>query len=217
MDSSTPKKIALIQTSTRAIRVGPTVAELVVESFFQASSYSTVEITTIDVSAFKLPVFNEGIIPAMVPQYGQFEHEHSKAWSAAIARYDGYIFVSPEYNFGVPGGVKNAIDYLYNEWIGKPILVVTYGIMGGVNSSESLKKIFEGMKLRVAETRPQLTFVGGGYGPDTQLAIGTGTLGEKTRELWKSDKMKGELVKGFEELVRMLQTTVTSETKAIWV
>jgi NAD(P)H-dependent FMN reductase len=52
--------------------------------------------------------------------------------------FDGYVLVSPEYNNGMPGGVKNAIDYLYNEWIGKPALIITYGILGGLKSSEQL-------------------------------------------------------------------------------
>ena len=55
--------------------------------------------------------------------------------------YDGYVFVSPEYNYGMPGGVKNAIDYLYNELTGKPILIITYGIFGGLKCSEQLETV----------------------------------------------------------------------------
>ena len=96
MASTTPKKIALIQSSTRPLRIGPTVAEIVHGVLKASPSYASTEITLIDVADFKLPIFDEKIVPAMVPTYGQFEHEHSKKWSAAIAPYDGYIFISPE-------------------------------------------------------------------------------------------------------------------------
>ena len=97
--------------------------------------------------------------------------------------------------------MKNAIDFLYNEWIGKPIAILTYGIIGGSTASFNLKRTFEGMKLRVVPTRPRLTFVGGGYGADTQGAISTGNLGEESKKLWAQDKT---IVKAFEELVELL-------------
>lgn len=62
-----------------------------------------------------LSVFDEKVIPAMVPAYVQFAHKHSKVWSAEIAGYDEYVLVTTNYNGGLPGAIKNAIDYLYNE------------------------------------------------------------------------------------------------------
>ena len=112
--------------------------------------------------------------------------------------------MSPEYNFGLPGGVKNAIDYLYNEWIGKPVLIVTYGIAGGSNSSENLKKTLEGMKLRVVETRPQLPYAGPGM-EEMFAAAGAGKVGSKTLELWEGEG-KESLLKGWGELVGLLET-----------
>lgn len=61
----------------------------------------------------------------------------------------------------MPGGVKNAIDYLYNDWIGKPVLIVTYGIHGAQKANASLRTILEGMKLRVVGTSPELKFAEG--------------------------------------------------------
>jgi NAD(P)H-dependent FMN reductase len=148
----------------------------------------------------------------MVPAQGQFEHEHSKKWSAAIAPFDGYIFVSPEYNYGLPGGVKNAIDYLYNELAGKPVLIVTYGIKGGSISSESLERTFTGMKTRVVETRPQLSYAGPGMA-EMFAATGTGKLGPNTIELWEKEG-KEPLLKGFEQLVTLLETPVPEPAKS---
>ncbi|MFD6800554.1 NADPH-dependent FMN reductase [Streptomyces cyaneofuscatus] len=53
--------------------------------------------------------------------WGIYAHEHARRWSEAIAAFDGYVFVTPEYNHGVPGPLKNAIDYLYSEWHHKAV------------------------------------------------------------------------------------------------
>jgi len=210
MATASPKKVALIIGSTRAIRAGPEVVDFVQKTLLTSPATPKPELSIIDIAKFNLPVFNERVMPAMVPMYGQFEHEHSKAWSAAMAPFDGYIFVSPEYNLGVPGGVKNAIDYLYNEWIGKPVMIVTYGVHGGSHSSDMLKGILSGMKLRVVETRPMLKF--GGYPDKSELmtAAGQGKIGAKTLELWEEEG-KEPLLKGFGELVELLETPAPAE------
>lgn len=129
-----------------------------------------------------------------------------------MAAFDAYIFVSPEYNFGLPGGVKNAIDYLYNEWIGKPVLIVTYGIMGGSVSSESLNKTLNGMKLRVVETRPMLSYAGPGM-EEMFTAAGTGKVGPRSLELWENES-KDTLLKGFGELVELLEVPASEPAKS---
>jgi len=210
--NASPKKVALIIASTRPIRAGPEVVSFVHKILLTSPISPSPELSIVDVADFNLPVFNEKILPAMVPAQGQFEHEHSKKWSAAIAPFDGYVFVSPEYNFGLPGGVKNAIDYLYNELTGKPILIVTYGIKGGSGSSENLEKTFTGMKTRVVETRPQLSYAGPGMA-EMFAATGTGKLGPNTIELWEKEG-KEPLLKGFEQLVTLLDTPVPEPAKS---
>jgi NAD(P)H-dependent FMN reductase len=212
MATTTPKKVALIIGSTRAVRAGPTVVDFVYKIFLASPSTPKPELSIIDIATFNLPVFNERILPAMIPAYGQFEHEHSKAWSAAIAPFDGYVFVAPEYNFGTPGGLKNAIDYLYNEWIGKPVLIVTYGIKGGNMTSESLKTTLNGMKLRVVETRPALKYAGPGM-DDMMAAAGTGNVGPNSLKLWEEEG-KEPLLKGFAELIELLETPASESAKA---
>lgn len=151
------KKIALIIGSTRAVRVGPHVADFVHKTLLSSNITPTPSITVIDLATWALPLYNETVMPAMVPTQASFTHPHSIAWSAEIS-YDAYIFVSAEYNYGLPAGIKNAIDYLYNELIGKLAMIVTYGIHGGYMSSRNLKETLEGMKLRIVETRPELKF-----------------------------------------------------------
>jgi NAD(P)H-dependent FMN reductase len=211
MATTIPKKVALIIASTRTVRVGPTVVNFVHKVLLTSPSTPKPEISIIDIASFNLPVFNERTIPAMVTEQAQFEHEYSKAWSAAIKPFHGYIFVAPEYNHGVPGGVKNAIDYLFHEWIGKPVFIVTYGSHGGKFSSDALKQTLSCMKLRVVETRPMLQFAG--QGKEEMMMAAGGKVGPKIMEEWEK-VAKEPLLKGFEELVELLEASSPESTMA---
>ncbi|RMJ16472.1 hypothetical protein BHE90_004056 [Fusarium euwallaceae] len=205
---SSVKKVALITTSTRKPRVGPRVADLVHEIIKNDPDASSgVEITPVDVADFNLPIYDEEVIPAMVPAQASFSKPHTIAWSTEIGKYDAYILVIPEYNSSIAGATKNAIDYLYNEWIGKPAAIISYGVQGGTLASEQLHKSLTGMKLRVAETRPSLKFHGS-RGPDLLLAMGSGGLGEDTKK-----DIEGEapaILKAFQELKDLLEKTPES-------
>jgi len=203
MASSVKNSIAIIAASTRQPRVGKAVAESVKNIIEKGADLKGLELPLVDLAEFKLPVYDEAVVPAQVPDRAQFSFEHSKKWSAEIKKHDGYILVSPEYNYGVPGGVKNAIDYLFNEWKGKPIAIVTYGVGGGAKSSDQLKEILSGVGLRVAETRPQLAFKGG-LGPEVFAAM-AGKLGEDTRAAWEVDQ-KDALVEVVSQLKVLLAT-----------
>ncbi|KAI8713728.1 FMN-red domain-containing protein [Fusarium sp. LHS14.1] len=204
------KKIALITTSTRKSRVGPKVADLVHEIINNdIDASSGVEIIPVDVADFKLPIYDEEVIPAMVPAKASFSKPHTIAWSTEIGKYDAYVLVIPEYNFGIAGATKNAIDYLYNEWIGKPVMIVSYGIQGGTFASEQLNKSLTGMKLRVAETRPSLKFHGS-HGPDLFLAMGSGGLGEDTRKDIEAEAPT--ILKAFQELKELLKAEKAQES-----
>jgi len=203
------KKIGVITASTRVVRVGPKVAEFVTKILF--SQLSPVQGTAftlhpIDIATFKLPVFDEAVIPAMVPAYASFSHDHSIAWSAEIQKYDGFVLVTGEYNTGPPGGVKNALDYLYNEVRGKPFLVVSYGVSGGGYSNDSLRKTLTTMTAKVVETRVCLPFSEKGekvFGlSDEARGAGGGTLGPNSLKEWEAQK--SEIEKGFEEVKKAL-------------
>lgn len=162
----------------------------------------------IDIKSFNLPVFDEAVMPAVVPAQAQFIHEHSKAWNAEIEKYDAYVFVTAEYNFGIPGGTKNAIDYLYHVWIGKPVLIVSYGIMGGRGASASLKTTLEGMHLQVIDTRPSFEFPE--RNPE-QHNMSPGLLGSMEGKLidsvvedWRTKT--GELLQGYRQLIEKLES-----------
>src|SRR5258708_19275227 len=90
------------------------------------------------------------------PTMGQYAGEHTKAWAKKIAAYDGFIFVTPEYNHSTSGVLKNAIDYLYAEWNNKAAAFVSYGSLGGAPAIEHLRAILS--QLQVPPVRHHLTF-----------------------------------------------------------
>ncbi|QPC70869.1 hypothetical protein HYE68_001621 [Fusarium pseudograminearum] len=203
------KNIALITASTRTPRVGPKIASLVHEIITgDADASQKIKITPVDVADFNLPVFDETIMPALVPSKGNFTKPHAIAWSSEIAKYDGYIFVIPEYNHGLAGGTKNAIDYLYNEWVGKGVAVISYGIFGGTSANEQLNHVLKGMKLQVTETSPALAFRDN-VGPDLWLA-GAGDLGEDTKK--DIIAQSPEILKAFAELKDLMNKESSGET-----
>jgi NAD(P)H-dependent FMN reductase len=139
MAESNTKSIAVIIGSTRPKRICDQVTKLVtdtIENHMKSNPNNNspeVKLTTISIASFNLPIFDEVPVPAIVPAFAQYEHSYSLKWSAEMAKYDGYILVTPEYNSGPPGSVKNAFDYLYHELQQKPIMIVSYGRIGGLS------------------------------------------------------------------------------------
>ncbi|GAA1946997.1 NAD(P)H-dependent oxidoreductase [Brevibacterium antiquum] len=142
-------RIAIIVGSTRKHRRGRLVADWVYEHG-RTHSPAGVDFDLIDLSDFSLPVLDEPY-PA---GWGIYQHDHSQRWAEAIDAYDGYVFVIAEYNHGVPGPLKNAIDYLYDEWSNKSAGFVSYGADGGVRAVEQMRTI--AAELGLADVREQV-------------------------------------------------------------
>lgn len=194
------KSIALITASVRTPRAGDTIAAWV-SSVLDTRPSDDLTIKPLSIASFNLPVFDEPIMPAFVPARGSFTHEHSKRWSAAIAAFAGYIFVVPEYNAGLPGGVKNAIDYLKNEWPGKPVAIVSYGIQGGSEANAQLAlSLGRVMEMVVVEPRVLLPFA---HLQDTLKAADEGVIGEETKTKW--EEKRGEIIEAVGEIGRVLK------------
>ena len=99
-------RIAIILGSTRPGRNGEAVAKWVYEI---AQKRSDAEFELVDIKDFNLPLLDEPVPPIM----GQYSKPHTKTWAAKIGSFDGYVFVTPEYNHGISGALKNAIDFLF--------------------------------------------------------------------------------------------------------
>ncbi len=107
----------------------------------------------IDLREWHLPADDEPGIPAQ----GGYSRAHTRAWSAKVAGADGIVIVSPQYNWGYPAALKNALDHLYLEWRGKPLVIVTYGGHGGGKCADQLRQVAAALKLRPVETMPGIT------------------------------------------------------------
>jgi NAD(P)H-dependent FMN reductase len=140
-------RVAIIIGSTRPGRKGEAVARWVHDI---AKKRSDAEFELVDLKDFNLPLLDEPVPPSM----GQYMQPHTKAWSAKIDSFDAYVFVTPEYNHGTSGALKNAIDFLYREWNNKAAGFVSYGSAGGTRAVESLRLVMG--ELQVADVRAQV-------------------------------------------------------------
>lgn len=140
-------RLAIIIGSTRPGRKADAVAQWVNGI---AKKRSDAEVELVDVQDFNLPLLDEPVPPAM----GQYSKPHTKAWADKIDSFDAFIFVTPEYNHGTSGALKNAIDYLYREWNNKAAGFVGYGSAGGVRAVEHLRLVMG--ELQVADVRAQV-------------------------------------------------------------
>lgn len=126
--------IAIITGSTRPGRNNIAVARW---AFELAAKRRDANFELVDIADYQLPLLDEPIPPAV----GRYSHAHTKRWAAKIASFDGYVFVTPEYNHGTSAALKNAIDYLYAEWNDKAAGFVSYGAVGGARAVEHLRLV----------------------------------------------------------------------------
>ncbi|OGL21461.1 hypothetical protein A2707_05500 [Candidatus Saccharibacteria bacterium RIFCSPHIGHO2_01_FULL_45_15] len=117
--------IKVILGSTRPGRFGEQPAKWIMEL---AKSHPGAKFELVDLKEINLPLLDEPV-PALMSQ--EYVHEHTKQWSKIVDEADGFIFITPEYNSGVPAAMKNAVDYLAVEWRHKPVAFVSYGAGGG--------------------------------------------------------------------------------------
>ncbi len=137
-------RIGVILGSTRPGRRGEQVARWVMDI---ARRRGDGEFELVDLADYPLPHLDEPLPPSM----GQYQNAHTQNWAATIGRFDGFVFVTPEYNHSTSGVLKNAIDYLYAEWNNKAMGVVSYGAVGGARAAEHLRLIAG--ELQMADVR----------------------------------------------------------------
>ncbi|MFJ8833156.1 NADPH-dependent FMN reductase [Micromonospora aurantiaca] len=143
--------IGIILGSTRPGRVGHQVAEWVAK---HGSQHDGIDVEVVDIKDYDLPLFDEPHSPLL----GSYTHPHTWSWSKKIAEFDGYVFVTPEYNRSIPSALKNAIDYLYGEWNNKAAGFVSYGSsVGGARAVEHLRLITAGLQLAGVRTQVSLS------------------------------------------------------------
>jgi NAD(P)H-dependent FMN reductase len=142
-------KILVIVGSTREKRLGPQIAAWVAEV---GGGCVPAPFEILDLRDWPLPMDDEPGIPAGHP----YVQPHTLAWSRKISEGDAVVFVTPQYNWGYPAPLKNAIDHLYKEWGGKPAVIVTYGGHGGGKCADQLRQVLEAVHMAPVATMPAL-------------------------------------------------------------
>jgi NAD(P)H-dependent FMN reductase len=141
------KNVLVIMGSVRDGRRCPAIAAWAVER--QPASLKS---EIVDLKDWHLPMDDEAAIPAT----GEYANDHTRAWSAKVAGADGIVIVTPQYNWGYPAVLKNALDHLYKEWEGKPLMLVTYGGHGGDKCAKQLRIVAKGLHMKTVRTAPAL-------------------------------------------------------------
>ena len=141
-------KIAIIIGSTRPNRNGEAVGKWVYQ---MAKTRNDAKFELVDLKDYNLPLFDEPLSPS----FGQYSQPHTKRWAETIASFDAFVFVTPEYNHSTSGALKNAIDFLSNEWKNKSAGFVGYGGVGGARAIEHLRSIMG--ELEIADVRTQVS------------------------------------------------------------
>lgn len=107
--------------------------------FDELSKRGDVVSELVDLRDWPLPFYDEPVSPAS--NKGNYANEAGKKWAAKVGEADGYIMVTPEYNHGYPAVLKNAIDWVFPEWKGKPVGFVGFGNAGGARAIEQLRQV----------------------------------------------------------------------------
>lgn len=155
--------IAIIAGSTRPGRKSAGVARWVAEV---ASRRDDAAFEIVDLADYPLPPLDEPVPAAM--SGADYTCPHTGPWSQKIASFDGYVFVTPEYNRATSGALKNALDYLYVEWNNKAAGFVSYGFLGGTRAVEQLRLTMG--ELQVAVVPSQVALSLGEFSEDGSFA-----------------------------------------------
>lgn len=146
-----PVRVGIVVGSTRPQRKGVAVAQWI-QSIAGGRATEIYEI--VDIADFDLPLLDEPFPPAS----GRRERLHTLRWAAAIEVFDAFVFVTPEYNHSISAALKNAVDYLHQEWVDKAVAFVSYGADGGVRAVEHLRQIAGELQLADIRRSVSLSF-----------------------------------------------------------
>jgi NAD(P)H-dependent FMN reductase len=200
-------RVGIILGSQRKPRAGNQITAFI-EDIIKARLLSlpsdvsaTLEI--VDIGALDLPLLDEPGIPSQIKSAEGYVHEHTRAWSRRIAALDAFVFVTPQYNWGIPAGLKNAIDYLFNEWKGKPAMVVSYGGHGGDKAASALSLVLGGgIHMKVVPETVNMMF------PDRQFLVKAATGKDLGLDATVDDgiwnEKREEILKAWDAMVNLL-------------
>ena len=143
-NTTNPLQILVIVASTRPGRLGRPVADWFLDTIRSDAARAGTIVEVADLAEIGLPLLDE----PEEPSSGVYHHEHTRAWSRRVAAADAFVIVTPEYNYGMPAVLKNALDYLYHEWAWKPVGFVSYGnTSAGTRSVQMAKQVVTTLRM----------------------------------------------------------------------
>ena len=161
-----PNRIQLFISSVRPSRIGDQIAGWIAEV---AKAAPQLKIELIDLRDWPLPMDDEPLQPKREGMES-YASEHTRAFSRKVREAEGFIFLLPQYNWGYPAALKNALDHLYYEWEYKPSVIVTYGSRGGGKAADQLAQVMQGVHLVPVEPRVELPLKELSYTSEGRLA-----------------------------------------------
>ncbi|WP_073259189.1 NADPH-dependent FMN reductase [Cryptosporangium aurantiacum] len=141
-------RVAIVVGSVRPGRAGLAVGQWVHDL---AERHGGADYELIDLKDIDLPLLDE----EQAPMLGNYDRPHTRRWAELITRFDGFVFVTAEYNHGMPASLKNAIDFLYAEWTDKAAAFVSYGSEGETRAVEQLRSVMA--QIRIADVGTSVT------------------------------------------------------------
>lgn len=146
-------RLAVIIASSRPGRIALPVSRWFVPV---AKQHPAFEVDLVDLAELNLPFLDE----PNHPRLRRYEHAHTKAWSERVDAADAFVIITPEYNYGMPAILKNAIDYLHQEWLHKPVGFVSYGgVSAGTRSVQMTKQVISAVRMFPIVTAVSIPFV----------------------------------------------------------
>jgi NAD(P)H-dependent FMN reductase len=134
-------KLHVITVSTRSTRLGAGVAKWF---FDYAKAHGKFDAVAVDLAEFVLPVYDE----PKHPRFRDYQHAHTRKWSASVLSADAFVFVTPEYNYSPPPSFVNALDYVFWEWHYTPMALVSYGgVSGGLRAAQAERLMASTLKM----------------------------------------------------------------------
>jgi len=186
-------KIGVIISSTRPTRFGDKPAQWILD---KANERAEIQAEIVDLRDFDLPFFDEMASNLWMPS----ANPNAVRWQNKISEFDGFIFVTAEYNRSITGALKNALDQAYVNWNKKPFGIVGYGSVGGTRAAEHLRGI--GVELQMVSTRSAVHIGGAdfmavhpGFGGTKSLTDIEASIGNSAKDMLDQLVWWGEATK----------------------
>ena len=156
-------RVGLVVASTRPVRIGGQLGARLAELI--EGDHLGIEVVSIDLRALALPFLDEPRMPSL----GGYVQDHTRRWAAMVTSLDAMVILTPQYNWGYPAPLKNAIDYLYAEWRDLPGLVISYGSHGGNKCNDQITQVLHRVRVDLVMPGVCVVVAGDAYGPDDHL------------------------------------------------